>query len=124
FMHPLVITASNDQTLFRPNDLGPNGEALLAQAIRYCARMQGRVPDVRDIPGEERPSVAPVVPLIIANFPDPRRLAKAPLVAPGWIIFNTVRRVGHHEIGFGTSQEGPDKIGICAVPARDAVGAQ
>ena len=65
---PVVVAAGEHQPLLGPDDLGADGEAAGDEALGHRGRVQGSVPDVGDLAGEERPGFAPVGAVVVQDL--------------------------------------------------------
>lgn len=71
-MHPMIIAAADDQALLRPDDLGAKIEAMADERVGDRGGMQGAVPDIGDLAGEQGPGVAPVGDPVVLDLSRPR----------------------------------------------------
>ena len=97
FMLPVIVTAAEDQPVLGPDDLRPDGEARVRQAVGHGRGMQRAMPDIGDITREQRPCLAPVGPVVVQHLAGAFGLRGPGLVAPGGIVFDAVGRVGDHQ---------------------------
>lgn len=89
------------------------------------------MPDVGDIAREQRPGLTPVGTIVILDHTGrpaaPGTFALTGLdgiISPGRIVVDAIGRVGDHEMRGGTGQQAGHVIGIGAVAAQQAVGAE
>ena len=82
------------------------------------------MPDIGHITGEQRPSFAPVGPIVIQHLAGALGLRRTRLVAPGRIVFHPIGRVGHHQERIQVTKKPPDNIGRGAVAADQPVRSQ
>ena len=79
---PMIIAAADDEARFRPDDLRPNGEALSGQAFGYRGGMQGAMPDIGNIAGEQPPGFAPVGAVVVLHLADAVGMIDAAAMTP------------------------------------------
>jgi len=60
--------------------------------------MQGAVPDISDVAGEQVSGLAPVGPVVIAHRPRPPGPRHPGPVPPAWVVGHTIGRVGDHQM--------------------------
>ena len=124
-MSPVIIAAADHQPRLVPDDLRPDGKARARQTLGHRRGVQRPVPDVCDIPGEQRPGLAPVGAVVVHH--SAHRGASAvqlQLLAPAWIVVHPVRRVGHHQVRHHAGEYPRDRVGVRAVTADQPVSAQ
>jgi len=118
---PVVIATAENEALLGPDDLRPDVEAYRHEALGHLCRVQRTVPDIGDIAGEQRPSLAPVGPVVVQHLAGALGLGLARLVAPGRVIFHAIGWIGHHQEGPHIAQQPPDYIGRSAVTVDQPV---
>jgi hypothetical protein len=57
---PVIVAAANDQSRLVPDDLRADGEARVFEDSSYGGGVQGAMPDVSDIAGEQCLGIPPV----------------------------------------------------------------
>ncbi len=124
FVLPVVVTPPEHQPVLGPDDLRPDLEARRDQALGHRRGVQGAVPHVCDVAGEQRPGLAPVRPVVVRHLAHALRVAQPRPVAPGRVVFHAVGWVGHHQVRAHAVQRALDRRCVGAVAADQPVAAQ
>ena len=124
-MLPVVVPAPEHQAVLGPDDLGADLEAAGGQALGHRRRVQGAVPDIGHLAGEQRPGLAPVGPVVVlAPCRCGGRGAEPGAVAPGRVVLHAIGRVGDHQVRPHAGQRPLDHRRVGAVAADQAVAAE
>ena len=123
-MLPVIISPAENEPVLGPDDLRPDGKTGGGQAFGDGRGMQRAMPDIGHIAGKQRPGRAPVGTIVVQHLAGPFGLGRARLVAPGWVIFHAIGRIGHHQERLHIAQQPSDHIGGCAVAADQTVRSQ
>ena len=123
-MLPMIVATAEDQPVLCPDDLRPDGEARVRQAVGHGRGMQRTVPDIGHIARKQCPSLSPIGAVIVQHLAGTLGLGSTCLVPPRRIVFNAIGRVGDHQQGADIAQQTPDHISTGAVAADQAVRPQ
>src|SRR6266446_8313635 len=104
FVLPMVIAAAQGEVLLGPDDLSARLQPAAGQIGGDDVAVQGAVPDISDIPGEQRISLSPVGAIVVEHL-SLRELASAKRAArpPTRFIADPVWRIGDrhwHRLGY------------------------
>src|ERR1700720_3537427 len=99
------MAAADREIVFDPDDLRPSLKVAPIEAILYDDDLGPSVPDIGHRAGEQRPSLAPVSPIVLFHLASgsrrlllPNQPGRGGAIAPRWIVFYPVRRVCHHQV--------------------------
>src|SRR5438067_3220554 len=119
------MAAADREIIFDPDDLRPSLKVAPIEAILHDADLGPGVPDIGHRAGEQRPSLAPVSPVIVfylASGSRPLLLPDQPgrggAIAPRWIVFYSVRRVCHHQVRLDAAEHALDVCRHRAIAAE------
>src|SRR5205814_1853143 len=96
---PVIIAAAQSDMLLGPDDLGTQLKPAGCETGGNDLSAKRAVPNIGDVPGEERIRFAPVG-AIVVEHPALRQLAGAmvPLRSPGGVVADAIRWIGHHQV--------------------------
>jgi len=80
-----------------------------------------RVPDIGDIAGEERPSLAPVRTIVVGYPARAGGGRYTSIVAPGRVVVDAVGRIGDHQMRANIANEARDIRSTSRVAAKEAM---
>ena len=125
FMLPMVIAAAQGEVLLGPDDLSARLQPAAGQIGGDNVTVERPVPDISDIPGEQRISLSPVGAIVVEHL-SLRELAPANLAArpPARFIADPVWRIGDHQMRLSSGQHLRDIGRVGAVATANAVVSQ
>jgi len=121
----MVIAAAQGEVLLGPDDLSARLQPAAGQIGGDNRAVQRPVPDISDIPGEQRISLSPVSAIVVEHL-SLRELAAAKRTArpPARFIADPVWGIGHHQMRLSSGQHLRDIGRVGAVAAANAVVSQ
>ena len=123
-MLPMVMPPPEHEPVLSPYYLRPDVEPARDQAVRDGAGVEGAMPDIGHIAGEQLPGLAPVGPVVVLHLADSRGVAEPGPVAPRGVILHAVWRIGHHQVGTHAGEHALDGRRVGAVAAHQPVASQ
>jgi len=119
------MAAADREIVFDPDDLRPSLKVAPIEAILHDADLGPGVPDIGHRAGEQRPSLAPVSPVVVFHLASgsrrlllPNQPGRGGAIAPRWIVFYPVRRVCHHQVRLDATERAFDVRRDRAVAAQ------
>src|ERR1700731_3845584 len=125
FVLPVIIAATQGEVLFGPDDLSARLQPASRQTGGGDIAVQSPVPNIGDIPGEQRIGLPPVDAIVVEHLAL-RQLAgtEAAARSPGRIVADAIRRIGDHQMRPRSRQHWRDIRRARAVAAADPVVSQ
>src|ERR1700720_3990280 len=125
FVLPMIIAAAQGEVLFGPDDLSARLQPASRQTGGGDIAVQSPVPNIGDIPGEQRIGLPPVDAIVVEHLAL-RQLAgtEAAARSPGRIVADAIRRIGDHQMRPRSRQHWRDIRRARAVAAADPVVSQ
>jgi hypothetical protein len=122
FVLPVVIAAAQGEVLLGPDDLSARLQLAGGQTGSDDISVQSPVPNIRDIPGEQRIHLTPVGAIVVEHLA-PREFVGTEALArsPRRLIPDPIRRIGNHQVRLRSRQHGFDIRRAGAVVATNPV---
>src|SRR5450759_3316770 len=124
FMLPVVIAAAHYKSLLRPNNLRADAETLAYEALGDSRGVQGAVPNVGNVAGEQSPCGSPVCLVVVTDLSASCRPVHPQAMTPSRIVIDPIGRIGDHEFGCWVAQQRGDSRRVRTVPTGNPVRAR